>query len=69
MIWKSYVYHLYMNLMPQEVEYTLLAMDPSMFKINETLYDWYVPAASKNIFPKGPQTGKQIDSQSLWSSL
>ena len=28
-------------------------------KINETLYDWYVPATSKNIVPMGPQTGRK----------
>ena len=34
-------------------------------KINEALYDWYVLAASKNIFAMGPQLvekAKQIDS-------
>ena len=34
-------------------------------KINEALYDWYVLAASKNVFLTGPQLvekAKQIDS-------
>ena len=32
-----------MNLMPQEVEYTL-TRHPEHAKINEALYDWYVLA-------------------------
>ena len=46
-----------MNPMPQEVEDTL-ARHPRPFqyaKINEALYNWHVLAASKNIFPMGPQ--------------
>ena len=56
-----------MKLMPQEVEYTLTKSPHASeyAKINEALYDWYVLATSKNIFPMGPQLvekAKQIDS-------
>ena len=50
------------------LEYTLARhpVHPSSYaNINEALYDWYVLAASKNIFPMGPQLvekAKQIDS-------